>query len=122
MVYCYMKNRERDIDTIKRMINFCGDAESLLERYDHSFEKYKTDIAFQYSCNMCVIQIGGLVERLSDDCMETHQEIPWHAIRAMRNLHAHEYEKVNLEIVWKTLTKRVPELKQQLENILHDGI
>lgn len=113
-----MKNRERDIDSIQKMIRYCTEADSLLERCQRDFETYRKDILFQYACNMCVMQIGELVGRLSDNCIEKNSEIPWHAIRAMRNLHAHEYEKVNLEIVWATLTTRIPELKGQLEKIL----
>ena len=113
-----MKNRERDIDSIQKMIRYCTEADSLLERCERNYETYRADILFQYACNMCVMQIGELVGRLSDNCIEKNSEIPWHAIRAMRNLHAHEYEKVNLEIVWATLTTRIPELKGQLEKIL----
>ena len=89
-----------------------------LWRYHGDFKVYENDILFQYACNMCVMQIGELVNRLSDECLENNTEIPWYAIRAMRNLYAHEYEKIDLKIVWETLTKRVPELRRQLEKIV----
>ena len=44
-----------------------NDIELLKEKYNCSFEKYESDISFQYSCNMCIIQIGELVGRLSED-------------------------------------------------------
>lgn len=40
------------------------------------------------------IQIGELVGRLSEEFIGVHSEIPWHAIKGMRNLHAHDYENV----------------------------
>ncbi len=35
----------------------------------------------------------------------------------MRNLHAHDYEKVDLEIVWDTLVNEIPNLKLKLEEM-----
>ncbi|MBO6178126.1 MAG: DUF86 domain-containing protein [Selenomonadaceae bacterium] len=100
------------------MIKYCKDAETFKERCQNNFDTYKNDTLFQYACNMCIMQIGEMVNRLSDDFMESHQEIPWHAIRAMRNLYAHEYEKIDLKIVWETLVKQIPKLREQLENTL----
>ena len=111
-----MKNE--DILIIKKMINYCNDINSLMVRFNTDFEKYKTDISFQYACNMCIIQIGELANRLSDETKESSKNIPWRAIRGMRNLHAHDYENVDLEIVWNTLLKDIPELKQSLEGLL----
>lgn len=67
---------------------------------------------------MCIIQIGELVGRLSEEFIESHGDIPWYAIKAMRNLHAHDYENVDLEIVWNSLTEEIPDLKIKLEAML----
>lgn len=34
----------------------------------------------------------------------------------MRNLHAHDYENVDLEIVWNTLLEDIPMLRESLKN------
>lgn len=57
---------------------------------DICIEKGSLRSLLQYSSNMCIIQIGELVSRLSDEFLEQHKYIPWHAIKSMRNLHAHE--------------------------------
>ena len=49
---------------------------------------------------------------------ETNKDIPWRAIKGMRNLHAHDYENVDLEIVWNTLVEDIPALKGTLEKLL----
>ena len=112
-----MRN-DRDTSVIERMIKYCEDVEVLLERFDRSFDNYTNDISFQYSCNMCIIQIGELVGRLSEEFIDANNDIPWHAIKAMRNLHAHDYDNADLDIVWNTLTTEIPELKTQLEQLL----
>lgn len=85
-----------------------------MDRFDKDYDKYISDISFQYSCNMCIIQIGELVGRLSDEFLESYNHIPWHAIKGMRNLHAHDYENIDLEIVWNTLREDIPELRDNL--------
>lgn len=110
--------KSKDVIILKKMIKYCLDIEYLLKQYEQSFEKYQKEISFQYACNMCIIQIGELVSRLSEETMEENREIPWRAIKAMRNLHAHDYENVDLEIVWNTLTEDITALKEQLENML----
>ena len=111
--------RSEDIFVINRMIKYCQDVDELMRRFHQDFATYKTDISFQYACNMCIIQIGELVNRLSEDIKESERDIPWNAIRAMRNLHAHDYERVDLEIVWNTLVDDIPELRKKLESLLN---
>ena len=110
--------RNDDIEIVRKIISYCDDIEFLMNEYDSSFETYKEKITLQYSCNMCIIQIGELVSRFSNDFLEAHNDIPWHAIKAMRNLHAHDYEKVDFEIVWESLTKEIPDLKNKLESMI----
>ena len=111
-----MKNE--DIAIIKKMMKYCNDINILMVRFNKDFEQYKKDISFQYACNMCIIQIGELANRLSDEVRETNKDIPWRAIRGMRNLHAHDYENVDLEIVWNTLMEDIPMLEKRLEKLL----
>lgn len=111
-----MKNE--DIIIVKKILKYCDDINSLLVRFDEDFDRYRTDVAFQYSCNMCIIQIGELANRLSDEVKQNSEYIPWRAIIGMRNLHAHDYENVDLEIVWNTLLEDIPTLKQNLQKLL----
>lgn len=111
-----MKNEDNLI--VKKILKYCDDINTLMVKFDANFESYKTDISFQYSCNMCIIQIGELANRLSDEMRKSSKNIPWYAIIGMRNLHAHDYEHVDLEIVWNTLLEDIPVLKKNLEELL----
>lgn len=117
-----MRNK-RDTTKIvlQKMIGYCDNIDELMKKYNSSFESYVSDISFQYSCNMCVLQIGELTTRLSEDFKAQHPEIPWRPIKAMRNIHAHEYESVDFEGMWDTLTKDIPALREKLEKLLEDG-
>ena len=109
---------DRDREVVKKMMKYCSDIKYLMNKYNSDIEAFKTDISFQYSSNMCIIQIGELVSRLSDEFLEQQKHIPWHAIKSMRNLHAHDYDRVDLDIVWNTLLEDIPFLYKQLEEML----
>ena len=111
-----MKDRDKEI--VQRIIKYCSDINFLMQKYQFDFHTYKTDISFQYACNMCIIQIGELVSRFSDEFLDTNKHIPWYAIKGMRNLHAHDYDRVDFDIVWNTLKEDIPDLLKQLKTIL----
>ena len=110
--------KERDYNSLEKMISYCEDVALLYNKYNRDFELYLTDISFQYSANMCIIQIGELVSRLSDEIMEEYNNIPWHSVKSMRNLHAHDYEKVDMKITWQIITEDIPQFKMEIQEIL----
>ncbi len=44
--------------------------------------------------------------------------IPWGDLRGMRNVLVHEYFGVSLEIVWQTVQDDLPQLREQLADLL----
>jgi len=58
------------------------------------------------------------IDRNHSDFSETHSEIPWRDIYQMRNQVSHGYFAVDLEIIWNTLQRDLPELKQQIERLV----
>lgn len=46
-----------------------------------------------------------------------HPEVPWSDLYWMRNRVSHGYFTVDLELVWKTLEKDIPELQRQIQEI-----
>ena len=115
-----MRKKPRDTDkiTIQKMIGYCNDIERMIKRFGNTFEDYMSDVDFQYSGGMCIIQIGELTTRLTEDFKNQHSEISWNAIKAMRNIHAHDYEGVDFARMWDTLTEDIPTLKKSLQAIL----
>jgi len=70
------------------------------------------------ACAFSVSQIGELVKEISDETLEENKNIPWSSIRGMRNRIVHDYENVNLSVLWTTIKENLPDLKQELKNIL----
>ena len=114
-----MKKKPRNTNkiVIQKIIKYCTDIEKLQQMFGNSFEDFNSNFAFQYSCGMCIIQIGELTTRLSDEFKNQHSEIAWNQIKALRNIHAHDYESVRFDVIWEILTKDIPELKKSLKAI-----
>jgi uncharacterized protein with HEPN domain len=46
-----------------------------------------------------------------------HSNIPWEDMYLMRNRVSHGYFSVDLEVVWKTVQRDLPELEQQIQRL-----
>ncbi len=62
--------------------------------------------------------IGEASGKINDSFQEEHNDIPWHLLRGMRNRMIHAYNEIDLELVWQTITKDIPSLKEQIQNLL----
>ena len=112
---------QKDKIIIQKIVQYCKDIAEMINRFGDDIQIYKSDMAYQYACSMCVIQIGELVGQLSDELKNERQEVPWRLIKNMRNLFAHDYARVDNEIVWDTLKDNIPELQEKCEKILDEG-
>jgi len=65
--------------------------------------------------------LGESVRRISGDLKERHPEVPWREIAAFRNVVVHDYLSLDLGLVWKIVTDRVPELHRQIERIVGES-
>ena len=62
--------------------------------------------------------MGEAARRLSPEALKTFPEIPWKLITAMRNILIHDYDDVDLDIVWDTVQRDLPPLITRLEAYL----
>ena len=101
-----------DIDILRHILKYCDNIEALIARFGSNIEVFKADLAFRDSVSMNILQIGELTGHLSDDYRsQTKDKMPWPAIKAMRNLFAHNYGQMNISVIWSTATENIPELK-----------
>lgn len=62
--------------------------------------------------------IGEAAGKVSPEVRSQNSAIPWQDIGGMRNRLIHAYFDINLDVVWKTVTRDLPSLKAELEKIL----
>jgi uncharacterized protein with HEPN domain len=113
-----MDHEARNISLIEHITRYCELTEKLIKRFGNTKDAFMRDVDYQHCCAMYIFQIGELSTHLTDAFREAYQEIPWRAIRDMRNFFAHEYLHIDLDIVWETVMERVPELYEKCVEIL----
>ena len=62
--------------------------------------------------------IGEAVRSIDPATRQKYPSIPWRQIAGMRNILVHDYFRINQEIVWETVEKHVPPLKEQVQQLL----
>ena len=65
-----------------------------------------------------LIQVSESSDKLTEDFKVYHVDIPWRAMKGMRNRIVHEYGKVDLSVVYDTVINDIPELLEELETVL----
>lgn len=60
---------------------------------------------------------GEALNHLSDDFKKQHPDLDLPDARGMRNHLTHEYHKVDLDVVWNTITTDIPDLEQTLSGV-----
>jgi len=83
------------------------------------FEQFMTDKKTISACAFTVSQIGELAKDISLSIQEEYADIPWKSIRGMRNKIVHDYENIDFAVLWGTITKSLPELVNQIDEILY---
>jgi len=64
------------------------------------------------------VVFGEAVRRLSDECRAEHPKVPWRQIVAMRNIVTHGYDRIDEAKLWEAISVGVPNLIQNLDDIL----
>ncbi len=57
------------------------------------------------------------IRRVDPAFAAQHDDIPWLVMYTMRNRVSHGYDKVDLEIVWKTIQSDLPSLHAQISEV-----
>ncbi|MBR3998634.1 MAG: DUF86 domain-containing protein, partial [Clostridia bacterium] len=55
---------------------------------------------------------------IADEYKELHPELPWHEMYGLRNRIVHNYEGVNLKLVWEIISADLSEVREQILSLL----
>lgn len=104
-----MKKKAADI--LDHIWHYCKDVQETLERIGKDKAVFEQDKDFRNSICMSLLQIGELTGHLPEDFREaTKSTIYWPAIKGMRNLFAHNYGAIDIDLVWETAVNDIPML------------
>ena len=69
-------------------------------------------------CAFRAIQIGELVNKLSDVVKNANPDTPWHLAVGLRNILTHDYGSINNKRMWNTLLEDYPRFKDSYAKII----
>ena len=87
------------------------------------FSAFQTDLRTQDAVIRNIEIIGEAANRIVRNYpqfVETHSELPLRAAYEMRNVVAHGYFKVDIQIVWNTVQDDLPQLGLQLRQVMEE--
>ncbi len=96
------------------------DAISKVEEYTRGTSK--KDFASKTMIQDAVIRqieiIGEASKQVSADLKRKHSQVPWKDIAGMRDKLIHDYLGVDIDAVWVTVEKDLPQLKERVKAVL----
>ena len=103
-------NRERLLDI--------REAIERIEKYAVSRETLTDDELVQTWTIHYLQVVGEAARALSADFRDRHPEIVWSDVIGMRNILAHRYFGIDVDVVWSVVEEDLPDLKTKVEAIL----
>ncbi|MBQ6067606.1 MAG: DUF86 domain-containing protein [Clostridia bacterium] len=103
-----MDNRKDDHYYLRRIVTDLGFI--MAHTGGITEEQLKADEVLLDSVMFRLIQVSENSDKLTDAFKTSHAEIPWRAMKGLRNRIVHEYGSVDLTVVYDTVKVDIPEL------------
>lgn len=100
---------------VEKLITYTDKILSYCDGMD--YEAFSRDSKLVEACVFNLSQMGELANRVDDDFSKAHPEIPWRYIYGLRNRIVHDYEGVNLQLIWEIIEDDLAPLRQNLKKI-----
>jgi uncharacterized protein with HEPN domain len=95
------------------------DIENFLEKVTE--EEFYRNKEKQYAVLRALEIIGEATKNLSKEIRAKYRTIPWKDMAGLRDKLIHMYFGVKVDLVWGTVKNKLPELKEQIKEILKEN-
>jgi uncharacterized protein with HEPN domain len=85
-----------------------------------SFDEFAVNREKQAAILYFFIVIGEATKRLSAEFRDTYPQIDWNGMAGMRDILAHQYDRVNVQVIWDAVQTDLPELLVQIKSLIEE--
>ena len=98
------------------------EAISKIERYTEgwSYDQFRKDEKTIDAVITNFTIIGEAAKQIPPKIRKYYPGIPWKEMAGMRDKLVHEYFGIRLDVVWETITVRLPQLKPMIEELMEE--
>ena len=82
-----------------------------------NYGSFCADSKLVEACVFNLSQMGELANQVDKAFADAHPSIPWRHIYGLRNRIVHDYEGVNLQLIWEIIHDDLPDLRGELAKI-----
>jgi len=98
------------LDDIKDIVDFTKELD---------FESFAANTLVRKAVCMSLINLGELAKMLSQTFKGENSNIPWKNISGLRDITAHKYHTLNLDVIWTVIKYDIPKLEAFVKKILN---
>ncbi len=80
----------------------------------YSYKDFLEDTKTQYAVIYALQNIGEAVKRIPKEIKEEYPSIPWRKIAGFRDITAHKYFDIDVNIIWVILEKELDNLEKEV--------
>ncbi len=110
--------QSKDKIILTKILSYIDEIRGFISGYTQ--EKFYNDRKTINACVFDLSQIGELVGKASDELIKEYSDIEWRGLKGLRNKIVHDYEGINLSMVWGFLEQEIEELEKQIKEILNN--
>ncbi|MEX1095318.1 MAG: DUF86 domain-containing protein [Planctomycetales bacterium] len=85
------------------------------------WEEFSGNVQLQDAVIRRLELIGEAARRVSEEGRRQYAQLPWSQMIGMRNVMIHQYDAVDLGVVWDTIQRDLPPLVRAIEEIFSGG-
>ena len=100
---------------VNKLISYTEKILTYCAGYD--YVSFCSDSKLVEACVFNLSQMGEFVNHVDEDFVAAHPAIPWRNMYGLRNRIVHNYEGVNLQLIWEIIEVDLPPLLINLKEI-----
>jgi uncharacterized protein with HEPN domain len=97
------------LDAIQRARAFTGGM---------TFEEFAEDDRTVYATERALEVIGEAAKRVPEEVRSLAPDVPWRQVAGMRDVVIHQYNRLDLEVIWKAVQEDLPAVEPSIRQAL----